>query len=142
MINLTLADLKHPIPTHWQPLVLAIANGAELLSILQGSGRFDMPTGWPTIVLVGDDLHDAQGPDAFHAESLRRAIKASHRGVIVSSGPEKAAYAAAGMTALLLRKNTILIETRPEQEISWIQFVQAANPNIPLFVSTVKGGTA
>jgi hypothetical protein len=70
MIKHTPPNLHPPLPAHWQPLIIAVENGANLVLVRRSKRRFDLPERRPFITLIGDDLHDAQGPEAFDVKSL------------------------------------------------------------------------
>jgi hypothetical protein len=57
-------------------------------------------------------------------------------------GPEVEYYAAAVKVAALGRCNSVLIDTLPEHEISWIKFIQESHPGLPLLVRSVPHGHA
>jgi hypothetical protein len=89
MIDPTFRNPKRLVPPHWVPLLFARENGVELVLVSQGKRQFSLRSGRPTIVLIGDDpVQNAEGPSAFHTNSLERAVQASSGAVIVSSGPE------------------------------------------------------
>ena len=108
------------------------------LALFDTIERFDLPRKLPNIVIVGDDMHEAKGPDAFHRKSLVRFIKRARGAVIVSSAPVTAAYAAAASNAALFRQDIVIIETRLEFEPAWKTFIENHHPGIALLLCTVK----
>jgi hypothetical protein len=96
----------------------------------------------PAIVMIGDDFDRAVGPAGFHLPSVRRAIRACSAFAVVSSAPPPDAYAAIAHTAAITRRNTMLIETRVDQEIAWVALIQKLAPGRFVLLSTVKGGHA
>jgi len=117
-------------------------HGCGYLIALPWAGPFVVPAKWPgAVILIGDDTDAARGPAAFDAPSMGRVLRTCERAVVVSSGPEPTPYKIAANAAIAGR-HALLVETRPEQEIPWLQFIQAAAPALPILVSTVKGGTA
>lgn len=125
-------------PRHLRPLLVAARDGGvRLCLVAQGRRRFDLPARYPTILLVGDDMHVSMGPDGFHRKSLRRFIRTCRCAVIVSSAPLIEPYAAAAASAAM-GMNTILVETRLSHEQVWRSFIESEQPGVPLFISTVK----
>jgi hypothetical protein len=93
-----------------------------------------------TIMLIADGLGD--GPTAFHASSLWRAFaRASDVAVVV---PKRCfePYSWAAISVASGRPLIILIETSLKQEIAWVKFIQAANPNLPILLVTIEAGRA
>ena len=87
-------------PEHFRPIMEAARDhGVGVCVVPQGPERFHLPRKLPNIVIVGDDMREAKGPDAFHRKSLVRFIKRASGAVIVSSAPVTAAYAAAATNA-------------------------------------------
>ena len=60
---------------------------------------------------------------------------------MISSGPEPIVYRAAADKAVQLRRHIVIIETRIEQEIPWLEFIKKTATKLPVLLSTVKGGT-
>lgn len=141
--NLDLAMLS--AQPHLKPIVSAIRNyGIGMLFVPQDAGAFRKPRGGkhPTITLIGDDFDSARGPEAFHAPSLRRAIRASHAFAVISSAPQVSAYASIAVTTIATRRDTLLIETRPEMEIPWLGLIQKLAPGRHIWLATIEGGRA
>jgi len=93
-----------------------------------------------TVMIIADGFGD--GPAAFHVPSLHRALMvASDIAVIV---PKRCfePYGWAAISAASGRPLIILVETTLKQEIAWVEFIQAANPNLPLLLVTVEAGRA
>ena len=81
--------VEHGAP-HLRPVWRAVRDhGCEHAIIAQGRTPFALATGKsPVITLVGDDMHQALGPDGFDRPSLVQLVKASSAAAIVSSGPD------------------------------------------------------
>ena len=125
-------------PAHLKPIMLAVRDfGCAWVTVPQKVGRFDVPKGYPTVAVIGDDLHVAMGPAGFHRKSIRRLIASSRMVSIVAAEPQVLAYAAAASTACL-GLNAVVIETRPEFEMHWLDLVKAENPNAQLIIVSVK----
>ncbi|VWX52971.1 hypothetical protein [Novosphingobium sp. 9U] len=144
----TRADLDHAMVNaapHLRPIVKAVRDhGVDMLFAGQGAGAFRVPAGTtrPVIFMVGDDFDKALGPEGFHMPSIRRAIRSSHSFAIISSGPQADAYTAMALAAAATRQNTVIVETRPEQEIAWLALVQKLAPGRFIWLATVEGGHA
>lgn len=134
--------LTHAIergPEHLRPVMQAARDhGVGICVVSQGAERFNPPHKRPNIVIIGDDLHEAKGPDAFHRKSVVRFIKRASGAVIVSCAPLPAAYAAAATNAALFRQDILIIETRLQFEPAWKTFVETHHPGIALLLCTVK----
>jgi len=91
----------------------------------------------PFIIMVGDDTDRALGPDQYNSAHLERMIGMIDGVAIISSAPPPEAYSSIAMMAVVGR-NGLIIETRPEQEIAWTNFVQSVRPDMPILLCTVK----
>src|SRR5690606_5308959 len=96
-------------PEHLRPLAMAVRNsGVGLCVAPQGAERFAPPRKRPNIVIIGDDMHEAKGPGAFHQQSLVRFIRRASGAVIVSCAPPPAAYLAAATNAAVFRQDVVI----------------------------------
>lgn len=144
----TRADINLAIeasPEYLRPILESVRDHhVAMLFVGQSDAPFRMPTksDRPNIVIIGDDFDQAIGPEGFHMPSIRRAIRACDAFAIVSSGPQAVVYASIAVTAAASRRNVMLIETRPEQEIPWLALVQKLAPRRHIWLATVKGGHA
>ena len=132
-------------PAHLRPVMDAIcAHHVSLLYVTQGLQPFAIPRDpqRSTVVIIGDDNDRADGPGGFHLPSLRRVIRASVAFAVVSSAPPTVVYASMTAAAVITRRNILLIETRPEQELQWVSLIQKYALGGPLWLATVKGGHA
>lgn len=130
---------------HLRPIIEAVRDyNVDMLFIPQGAGAFRIPAKHPrpVIYLVGDDFDCAEGPEGFHMPSLRRVIRQSKCFAVISSEPQQDAYTTMAATACAVRCNTLIIETRPEQEIQWVHLIQKLAPKRFIWLATVKGGNA
>lgn len=82
---------------------------------------------YPTIWLIGDDLFHSYGPAGFHKESLATALSDVSLASIVTTEVMPDAYNAAVTVASRDRKNSAIIETRPEQLEAWLKFIRNIN---------------
>ena len=124
---------------HMLPVLEAVRDlGCGWATVPQHAGRFTIPTGRPTICVVGDDMLESLGPAAFHRRSLRRFVTTGAGGVLVSSAPEVRFYAAAAVMVAEQRRNAVLVETRPEREAEWLTLMREVNPTMRLVVGSVR----
>jgi len=144
----TRPNLDHALataPAHLHPIIRAVRDHAvDMLFVPQGPGSFQLPAGKkrPIIFMIGDDFDRATGPDGFHLPSIRRIIRAAHCFAVVSSAPQSDVYNGMAVAAVATRHNTMIIETRPEQEIAWLALIQKLAPGRFIWLATVKGGRA
>jgi hypothetical protein len=130
--------------SHLYPLFDATAHFAcSFLIVPQGCERFDLPRA-PWLLVIGDDMHFAWGPKAFHAESLDTAIRGADNCVLITSGPDPYPYRVAATLAGRNRRNVLVIESLPHQQKAWrarIDSIRGEN-DLPTFLSVpmpVKG---
>ena len=126
-------------PAHLKAPLLAVRDeGVRFLFVAQGPGAFDVPKDRPAIVLIGDDLHATLGPDAFHKRALRRYVERCKAAVIVACEPIPEAYSQAASWAVLKREDVLIVETRPEREAEWFDYIRlVASPGVKVLVATV-----
>lgn len=134
-------------PRHWRPIFADVQDGyTSLVTVAQNAGPFRLaPSRLPVILYVGDDPPPpsrAQGPAGFDRESLRLVIETCSVAVIVACQPIFDLYRAAAESASVSKLNTVLIETRGDQEIPWVEFVRQCRPNIGIALGSATGGTA
>lgn len=130
---------------HLRPVLEVVRDGAiGMLFVGQSADPFRIPADpkRPALVIIGDDFDRAVGPDGFHSASVRRAIRSCRSFAVVASAPVPVVYATIATTAAVSRQNTMLIETRPEQEIQWVSLIQKLAPRRFVWLSTVEGGRA
>jgi hypothetical protein len=131
-------------PAHLRPIALAVRDqSCDFVLVPQEVKPFVLPlTGRPLIALIGDDMFSAMGPTGFDQPSLRRLIAGCAAGAVVSSGPDERPYKSAATNAVLLRQNVVIVETRPEREIEWVNFLRDARPEIGLLICSVRENQA
>lgn len=143
-ISLDYAALSSAIeqaPPHLAPIWLAVRDHGVAFGLLpQGHepSRFAAVAS-PTITLVGDDTSQALGPGGFHGESLGRVFVGAGVVVIVACPPHPPLYAAAAITAIF-GESAVIIETRPAEELPWIEYVLATCPGVRILVGTTTVG--
>jgi len=132
-------------PAHLRPVIKAVRDhNVDMLFVPQGSSAFRMAPRHPrpVIYIIGDDFDCAHGPEGFHMPSVRRAIRQSLSFAVISSAPQADAYAAMAISAAAARCSTVIVETRPEQEIQWIKLIQKLAPKRFVWLATIEGGHA
>lgn len=92
----------------------------------------------PFIALIGDDMHRALGPNAFGKKMLSRLIGKADAAVIVATAPMYEVYDQMSQQVALVRRNVLLIETRPERELEWLTCLRSESPKLPITLCTVK----
>jgi hypothetical protein len=132
-------------PEYLHPIIEAVRDhSVAMLFVPQGDEAFRIPSrpSKPVIVIVGDDFDKAHGPDGFHLPSIRRMIRGCSSFAVVSSAAQPLVYATVAAVVAAMRQNAMLIETRPQQEIAWVQMIQKLAPGRFIQLATVKGGHA
>ena len=129
---------------HLAPLYEAARDHGCIVGLVaQGAGSFDPPPAdRPAIIIIGDDLDQALGPAAFHEQSLHRVLRGVRLAAVVACEPLPEIYASAARHAVLLRKNVVIVETRPEQEIAWVNLIRSIAPDAAFLLGSVRGGEA
>jgi hypothetical protein len=144
-------DLSH-LPQQYAPLVFAARNGFGLFVIVQDK-RTECPIpvkGTGTTVVIGDDLDRSKGLAAFETGSLRRFLWNCSTVLIMAGAADEKLYAAAamkvarGVAESTPRPNAVIIETRPDHEGEWLDFVTSCVHKATTFVllSTPVAGSA
>ena len=131
--------LPGTMPPYFAPLIEAATNhGVSVVILGQAGGPELPPMVKPWICVIGDDLpgdDGSPGPKAFG----RRVRKLFHRAeavIVLAAEALFKYYAAAATTAVVLRKNAILVETRPEHAQAWQQLAVDAGVKRILLVSS------
>jgi hypothetical protein len=129
---------------HLRPILDAVENhGVGFLIAVQGRAPFRLPTDRrPLIMTIGDDLERAVGPSGFDPASLRAVVQRANWAAVIAGAPLPEIYGPAAMVAALLRLDVVLVETQPNQEIPWVQYLQLLRPELGILVGSVVGGNA
>lgn len=129
---------------HLIPILEAVRDHAVgLMFVRQGTAAFRLPAqGRPSVTIIGDDMHEALGPQGFHMPSIRRIIRASQTFAVVSCAALEPVYDAMAFAASSARRNALLVETQPEFEAAWVGLIRKLAPGRPLTIATVQGGNA
>jgi hypothetical protein len=136
----------NPAP-HLRPLADALEKGLYIAMQPVGS-RLRKPTPRPALVLLGDDLACAEGPDAFSNRSLRLMLDGARAVLVQVAAPDQWHYSAMADIALAFGK-AVIIETQPSHETEWLAAVSRFAPSAALRLITPRvaqyaapGGTA
>jgi hypothetical protein len=132
------------LPAYIRPIVEARMYGGIPVAILhQGEQpRRKVPSKGPWIVLISDDTDRAVGPEGFHQASINDLFKHAGTAVLVACAPLPALYFAAATAATILRLNAVIIETRPEHELTWSALILRVRPDLPVLVGSTTVGNA
>ena len=94
-VDSTIARIAHAAP-HLIPIYRAVRDHGIVLSGLERDEIFSsIPKKLrkrPLLLLIADDLATAEGPQAFHKKSLRKAFALADLVAIHASGPEARQY--------------------------------------------------
>lgn len=137
-------SLTFLFPAPWMVAVLGQSLGRHMLSLLslaakrpgslalldQDPDGFGVPTAPGWVVVVGDDPSEpepALGPAGFHSASLAALLEAADDVSLISCEVKPEIYERASALAAI-GLSSIVIETRPAQELMWVAFVEARAP--------------
>lgn len=127
-------------PPYLKPVFEVVRDyGVGYLTLLQNGDGLEpdrLNSQAPMITVVGDDTNAALGPAAFDAATLKVLTLRASCVAIISSEPVSNIYTLFSLMTGLLRANTLIIETRPEQEYVWVDYIRALAPHTPVILST------
>lgn len=127
-------------PPHLKPVFEAVRDyGIGYLTLLQygdGLAAEKLNSQNPIITVVGDDTDMARGPGAFDAATLRILTLRASCVAVISSEAVPDIYTLFSLMTGLLRASTLIVETRPEQERAWVDYMRGLSPHIPVILST------
>lgn len=134
------ADLREKMPPHWTPILDALEkHGVAVFMLNRTIEPFQMSLEAPLITVVGDDYDDSPngsvGPMGFDRLSLLKHFANAEAVTIVAGEASIEHYAAAASVAVLLRKNSILVETQPQWQSEWTQIALYVGINRILIVT-------
>ena len=75
----------------------------------------------PLLLFIGDDLATAEGPEAFHTQSLRKVFGLADLVVIHASCPQEKHYQTFATNAAA-GSNVVVVETQPDRLDEWCAF--------------------
>lgn len=130
-------------PLHLKHIMVAMRNyGISFFPIVQNSPRFDIHQLKYTrgfVALIGDDTTCSMGPDHFdRAERvvMRQLLNKCSHVAIISSAVVPRLYDCMARLAGQVPTGALIIETRPEHEVQWVERIYRLSPDMPLMVST------
>jgi hypothetical protein len=137
---------KNANAPHMNPVLEAVRDfGVGVMWVPQGKYSVDDALNAArnaSIVLIGDDTDRALGPTGFDQSSMRRLFQRAEHVAVIASAPPEHVYAGMSTLAALARCFVVIVETRLEQEIAWVEFAKEANPNPSILLATVEAGHA
>ncbi len=126
-------------PEHLRGVYRCVRDGGiGLMTVPQRAGRFDVPANRPHVVILGDDMHQACGPSAFHRRSVRRFAARCRTAAIVACEAVPVLYLGPALAAMGMRWDGLIVETLPRWEAAWADLIREANPSIALMIGTVR----
>lgn len=134
----------HAAPEHLRPVIAAVRDcGVGMLFISQDTGPFGIPRHdrRPAVTIIGDDFDQSRGPDGFHAPSVRRAIRECSCFAVIAGEATAEIYATITAGAVAGGR-VMIVETRPDHEILWVELIQKLAPGRMIIWATVRGGRA
>ncbi|MCB1784454.1 MAG: hypothetical protein KDI13_10735 [Alphaproteobacteria bacterium] len=127
-------------PPYLKPVFEVVRDyGVGYLTLLQNGDGLEpdkLNSQVPMITVVGDDTNAALGPGAFDSSTLKILTLRASCVSIISSEPVPNIYTLFSLMTGLLRANTLIIETRLEQEHAWVDYIRALAPHTPVILST------
>lgn len=89
----------------------------------------------PFIAMISDDGDTAFGPDRFHKPSMTALLKMTDHAAVVSAAPLVDLYRLLSLMPSYLRTGSLIVETKPSQDIAWVRFLRKMRPDIHLFLN-------
>lgn len=127
-------------PPYLKPIFEVVRDyGVGYLTLLQNGDGLEpdkLNSQMPMITVLGDDTNAALGPGAFDTATLKSLTLRASCVAIISSEPVPNIYTLFSLMTGLLRANTLIIETRPDQEYAWVDYIRALVPHTPVILST------
>jgi hypothetical protein len=124
-------------PEHLKAILKAVADGKAVWGVVpQIAGPFSLPLPLkPFILVLGDDMATAMGPDAFDHISVERALKAC-RAVIVAAGEATARVYDFAARHARAGESVVIVETQPAHQDAWVELVRRVNPTAGVLLSS------
>lgn len=144
-LDAMIATVAGPYP-HMVPVLQAVRDHSlRLMFVQQGRKRIKLRpdhASRPFLSIVYDDGDLCLGPGGFHKSTLRQLLSGVKTVAVISCAATTELYSQMTALPILLGASAMIIETRPEQEIAWVEFVRAITPQPFIVWATVKGGRA
>ena len=130
-------------PMHLRAVYRCVRDGGiAFVTVPQNVGRFELPADRPTLAILGDDMHAAFGPTAFHRKSVRRFLARCRTAAVIACEALPFAYTAAALGVTSMRWDAVIVETLPEHEGAWVDLIRQTNPSAALTIGKVQGAEA
>ena len=137
-LDQTIDELRAIGGVHLLPIMTAVRDyGIAFAEIRQDTGPVSFRFDKPNIILLGDDLHEAKAPPAFHEETLRAVLDKVSRVIIVACDAQPRFYALAATRAAIFREHVLIIETLPQHEADWCTLIQKHRAGLPIVLCSI-----
>jgi hypothetical protein len=114
---------------HMRPIFEAVRDDGLLLGVILAGGNVALaPRGVPAIAIIGDDVDGAKGPAAFPRKTLQMLLGSAEAVVLHTGAATPEHYARAVKEALRLEQTVVIIESRTEQELAWLECIRKYAP--------------
>jgi hypothetical protein len=135
---------KNALAPHLNPAFEAIRDfGVRVQIVPQSKDSFDDALDeaeGSAIVIIGDDTDRTLGPEGFDKPSMRRLFRMATEVAVIASAPSADVYGAMSALSAIMHRFAVIVETRLEQAIAWVEFIKAANWELPILLVTVEAG--
>jgi hypothetical protein len=125
---------------HLNPIFEAVRDyGVKLAVLMRGAEPVDVLApinGHPFIIMVADDTDICPGPTGFELTSLKTALASVACVAVVSCQPPEALYRYISLLPAFQCANAAIIETRPEHDRAWIDWLYDNAPHARLILGT------
>ena len=137
-LDQTIDELRAIGGVHLLPIMTAVRDyGIAFAEIRQDTGPVSFRFDKPNIILLGDDLHEAKAPPAFHEETLRAVLDSVSRVIIVANDAQPRFYALAATRAAIFREHVLIIETLPQHEADCCTLIQKYGTGLPIVLCSI-----
>jgi hypothetical protein len=137
-LDQTIDELRAIGGDHLLPIMTAVRDyGIAFAQILQEGGPVSFSFDRPTIILLGDDLHEAKGPAAFHEETLHAVLDKVSRVIIIACDAQPRFYTLVAIRAAIDRQHVLIIETLPQHEADWSTLIQKHRTGLPIVLCSI-----
>ena len=89
----------------------------------------------PFIAMISDDGDPAFGPDRFHKPSITALLKMTDHVAVVSAAPSVDLYRLLSLMPSYLRTGSLIVETKPSQDVAWVRFLRKLKPELPILLN-------
>ena len=135
-VDSTIAQIAHAAP-HLIPIYRAVRDHGIVLAELERDEILaSIPKKLrkrPLLLFIADDLATAEGPQAFHKESLRKAFDLADLVAIHASGPKEGHYQTFAANAVA-GSNVVVVETQADRLGEWRALHKRYAPDTGLYL--------